>query len=235
MKHTLNTTWVTSKPDKDLFPTVLNPWWHQWPLAHATSMVLNKTQFQKGQTSDYTISTFYICTGPILWVKGSMIGTDRAHKRPSPLWPWARRLCNSHIAGWALTKEGPIKQREWLQTRSGVMAGHAPRITQHNHRECQASEKVFDQFHRSGHRTKSASKHLHAFLLTLEDHGLGPRALIGGRAADAQHWLAERWATAWLPKMAADFDDLPAGCHQNNPTDLHFTHRDNLHDTRWGS
>ena len=104
IKHTLHTTWVTSKPDLDIFPTVLNLRWHQWPLSHATSMVLNKTYFQKGQTFDYTISTFYICTGPILWVKGSMTGMKRAHKRPSPFRPWAHRLRNSQMLAGPLPR-----------------------------------------------------------------------------------------------------------------------------------
>ena len=106
IKHTLNTTWVTSKPDLDIFPTVLNLRWHQWPLSHATSRVLNKTYFQKGQTSDYTISTFYVCTGPILWVKGSMTGTNGARKSPHPFRPWAHRLCNSHMLA------GPLPRRD---------------------------------------------------------------------------------------------------------------------------
>ena len=76
-----------------------------------------------------------------------MTRMDRTYKWSSPFQSWAQRLCSSHIAGWALTKEGPIKPREQLQqTRSGVTAGHAPGITQHDHRETnQALEKGFRQ------------------------------------------------------------------------------------------
>ena len=59
--------------------------------------------------------------------------------------------------------------------------------------------------------------------------------LIGGRAADAERWLAARLATAWLHKMAADFDIPPATCHQNNSTQLQFNDSDSLEDDRWDS
>ena len=94
---------------------------------------------------------------------------------------------------------------------------------------------AFDKCHRSGRRTKSAQKHLHAFLLTLEDHRRGSQMLIGGRAADAERWLAARLATTWLHKMATDFDIPPATCHQNNSTQLQFHDSDSLEDDRWDS
>ena len=88
----------------------------------------------------------YICTYPILWVEGSMTRMDRTYKWSSPFQSRALRLCSSHITGWALTNEGPIKPREQLQqTRSG---GHGrSRTKDHTTRSQgnQALEKGFRQ------------------------------------------------------------------------------------------
>ena len=157
-----------------------------------------------------------------------MTRMDRAYKRSSPFQSCAQRLCNSHIAGWVLTKE------EWSKLENGKRSWQvrsAQRITrsQDDHRD------YIDQCHRGRHQTKSAPKHLHAVLLTLEDHWWGSQMLIGGRAADAECWLAARLATTWLHKMAVDFDNPLATCHQNNSTQLQFDDSDSIDDGRWDS
>ena len=106
----------------------------QWPLSHTTPNVLNKSIFSTEADPKYVIPILHICTNPILWDESSMTRMDRTYKWSSPFQSWAQRLCSSHIAGWALTDEGPIKLRVRLQqTRSGVTAGHTPGITQQDH------------------------------------------------------------------------------------------------------
>ena len=163
----------------------------------------------------------------MLWVKGSMTRTNRAHQRPSPFRPWARRLCNSHMLAGPLLR---MDTTTWVNSNKdhGVSLRTTARPRQDHRGKMTSPTNV-------ACRLTAYEVGANAVAHTFIDSGLGPRALIGGRAANAQRWLAERMTTVWLPKMAADLDNLPAGCHQNNSTDLHLTHSDILDDSRWGS